>query len=215
MTAQRDDHPGAPGSATYSGDPVEAAKRSARARARSARDGLDRRACKEASADASLNILKLPDLAAVGLVLAYAALPAEIDPLSAVSVLRRRGAKIAYPRIESPGVLCVHVVDHELDLVAGPFGLAQPRAEAPLAALYRIDVALVPGVAFDACGARLGYGGGYYDRLLPHLRPDCLKIGVAFDEQILEEIPAEEHDENVDVIVTQTRIIRPSDHRLC
>ena len=56
---------------------------------------------------------------------------------------------------------------------------------------------------------RLGYGGGYYDRLLPCLRPDCLRIGVAFDEQLLAEIPAEEHDEIVDIIVTQTRVMRP------
>ena len=65
---------------------------------------------------------------------------------------------------------------------------------------------IVPGVAFDETGARLGYGGGYFDRLLPMLRADCARIGVAFDEQVLAEIPAEEHDAHVDVVVTPTRV---------
>ena len=191
-----------------------AAKRAARARAGSARDRLDRRARQQASADAALLLLDLPDLAPVRVVLAYSALPAEIDPLPAVSVLRRRGVTIAYPRIESPGVLGVHVVDDELELVAGPFGLEQPREQAPRAALHLIDAVIVPGVAFDESAARVGYGGGYYDRLLPRLRPDCLRIGLAFDEQILPEVPAEEHDATVDLIVTQTRVIRPPSTRV-
>ena len=196
------------------GDALVAAKCAARARAREARDALDRPTCKEASAAAALLLLELPEAAFIGLLLAYAALPAEIDPLPAVSAMRRRGAKIAYPRIEAPGVLGVHLVDHELDLVAGPFGLAQPRPQAPQASRVHIDAVIVPGVAFDERGLRLGYGGGYYDRLLPTLAPTCLRIGFAFDEQVLAEIPTEEHDEHVDIIVTQTRVIRPSESRL-
>jgi 5-formyltetrahydrofolate cyclo-ligase len=187
---------------------VAAAKRSARARARNARDQLDRAACKEASAAAALNLLELPEIANSGVVLAYAALPAELDPLPAVSALRRRGLKIAYPRIEAPGVLGIHFVDHELDLVAGPFGLAQPSEHSARAPRHAIDVVIVPAVAFDERGNRLGYGGGYYDRLLPSLRHDCLRIGIAFDEQVMAEIPAEEHDELVDIVITQTRVIR-------
>jgi len=187
---------------------IAAAKRAARARARQARNELDRAACKEASANAADNLLDLPELADVGVILAYAALPAEIDPLSAISRLRRRGVKIAYPRIEAPGVLGIHFVDHELDLIAGPFGLAQPSEHAPRAPLSAVDAVIVPGVAFDQGGTRLGYGGGYYDRLLPSLRYDTLRVGYAFDEQLLTVIPAEEHDELVDVIVTQTRVVR-------
>jgi len=153
-------------------------------------------------------LLELPELANVGVILAYAALPAEIDPLPAVARLRRRGVKIAYPRIEAPGVLGIHLVDHELDLIAGPFGLAQPSEHSPRAPLSAIDAIIVPGVAFDQGGSRLGYGGGYYDRLLPTLRYDCVRIGFAFDEQVLAVIPAEEHDELVDVIVTQSRVVR-------
>lgn len=212
---QDDRRPGPSGSGGRTDYAIVAAKRDARTRARAARDQLDRLFRKESSAEAALNLLDLHDLLNVGLVLAYAALPAEIDPLPGVSALRRRGAKVAYPRIESAGVLGVHLVDHELDLVAGPFGLAQPREAAPLAHLFLIDVVIVPGVAFDACGARLGYGGGYYDRLLPQLRPDCLRIGLAFDQQILPDVPAEEHDAKVDLIVTPSRVIRPLGKNYC
>ena len=69
-------------------------------------------------------------------------------------------------------------------------------------------------MAFDERGHAPGYGGGYYDRLLPRLRPDCLRVGFAFDEQLFAEIPAEKHDAMVDLLVTQTRTIRPAGRRI-
>ena len=91
----------------------------------------------------------------------------------------------------------------------GPFGLSQPVAESPLVEVELVDAVIIPGVAFDACGRRLGYGGGYYDRLLPSLGAGCTRIGFAFAEQILAEIPAEPHDAVVDLVVTQNGVIRP------
>jgi 5-formyltetrahydrofolate cyclo-ligase len=121
--------------------------------------------------------------------------------------------RIAYPRIEAPGILDIHYVDHELELIPGPFGLAQPSAHAARVPHVLVDAVILPAVAFDEHGMRLGYGGGYYDRLLPLLRGDCARIGVVFDEQILSEIPAEEHDARVDVIITPARLIRPDPPR--
>lgn len=191
-------------------DDVAAAKHAARARAREARDSVAVAERRLAAQVLSHSLLELPELQIARVVLAYAALPSEIDPAPAIWRLRARGAAVAYPRIEAPGVLGVHLVGHELELVAGPFGLAQPSEHAPRAARGAIDAVIVPGVAFDECGRRLGYGGGYYDRLLPTLRPDCLRIGVAFDEQLLQEIPAEDHDATVHVVVTPSRVIRVS-----
>jgi len=191
-------------------DDVAAAKHAARARAREARDTVavaERRLSAQVLSHA---LLELPELEIARVVLAYAALPNEIDPAPAIWRLRARGAAIAYPRIEAPGVLGLHLVGHELELVAGPFGLAQPSEHSPRAARSSIDAVILPGVAFDECGRRLGYGGGYYDRLLPTLRPDCLRIGIAFDEQLLEEIPSEEHDAQVHIVVTPSRVIRVS-----
>jgi len=189
---------------------VAAAKSAARARAREARDSIAVSERRLAAQALSHSLLALPELEIARVVLAFAALPSEIDPAPAIWRLRARGAAVAYPRIEAPGILGMHLVGHELELIAGPFGLAQPSEHAPRAARGSIDAVLVPGVAFDERGRRLGYGGGYYDRLLPTLRPDCLRIGIAFDEQLLEDIPAEEHDACVHIVVTPSRVIRVS-----
>ena len=66
----------------------------------------------------------------------------------------------------------------------------------------------MPGVGFDSAGRRLGYGGGYYDRLIETLRPGTSLIALAFDAQVVDEIPAEEHDKKVDKIITETRVIK-------
>ncbi|HEY5539953.1 MAG TPA: 5-formyltetrahydrofolate cyclo-ligase [Coriobacteriia bacterium] len=188
---------------------VAQAKRAARARARQARDRVHQTERRAAAHALAYVLLELPELLGAATILGYAALPNELDPMPAIWRLRKRGVRIAYPRIEAPGVLGMHYVDHEMDLVPGPFGLAQPSEHAPHVAHDLIDGVIIPGVAFDEQGTRLGYGGGYYDRLLPMMRPDCVRIGIAFDEQVLPHIPTEEHDECVDVVVTPARIIRP------
>lgn len=192
---------------------IAQAKREARARARLARDGVDQTERRAAAHTLALALLTLPELAAAQVILAYAALPNELDPMPAIWRLRKRGVRIAYPRIEAPGVLGMHFVDHEMELVPGPFGLAQPGEHSPRAAHERVDAVIIPAVAFDEQGTRLGYGGGYYDRLLPMMRRECVRVGVAFDEQVLAHIPVEEHDECVDVIVTPARVIRPDTPR--
>jgi len=192
---------------------VAQAKREARARARQARDGVEQAERRAAAHELAYTLLALPELTGARVILAYAALPNELDPAPAIWRLRKRGVRIAYPRIEAPGVLGMHFVDHEVELVPGPFGLAQPSEHARRAAHSLIDAVIVPGVAFDVQGTRLGYGGGYYDRLLPMCRPDCMRIGVGFDGQVLDHIPAEYHDECVDVVVTPMRVIRPDTPR--
>lgn len=82
-------------------------------------------------------------------------------------------------------------------------GEVRISGEVPIESL---DAVIVPGVAFDHSGGRLGYGGGYYDRFLPKLRPDTVKIGVAYELQLIKQIPVEEHDVHLDRIVTETGI---------
>ncbi len=189
---------------------IAAAKHAARQRAQEARECLDLTVCRAHAVSVAWLLLALPELADVPTVLTYAAMPAELDPSFAITALRQHAVRIGYTRIEAPGVLGVHVVESETQLIPGPLSIRQPSEDLPRLPFDQIDAVIVPGVAFDESGARLGYGGGYFDRLLPMLRPDCARIGVAFDEQLLEEIPAEEHDAFVDVVVTPTRVIRPS-----
>jgi 5-formyltetrahydrofolate cyclo-ligase len=171
------------------------------------RAALDLDVAVEASEMLTVNLLALPEVTGARTVLAYHAMPEEIDPAPAVERLRDTGAMIAYPRIEAPGVVALHLVTAETVLLPGPFGLAEPPAGSPRVDPELVDVALVPGVAFDASGRRLGYGGGYFDRLIPRLREDCAVLGIAFDMQIVDAVPAEEHDARVQAVVTPTRVV--------
>ena len=172
------------------------AERSARARA--ARDRL----------------LALPQLAhpAGRTVAGYVAIKGELDPAPALAEIGARGGELALPRLSADGTeLRFHRAGAELPLVAGPFGLSEPDPRSPEVALSEIDVMLVPGLAFDARGRRLGFGRGYYDRALaaaPATARPAL-IGVAYDFQIVPECPANGGDVSVDLVVTDARVIRP------
>jgi 5-formyltetrahydrofolate cyclo-ligase len=157
------------------------------------------------SAQAAARALELPEVGAARAVLAYAAMPGEIDPAPLVHALRERGARVAYPRVCGPGAMTLHWASDDA-LEPGFCGIAEPAADAEDAAPDEFDLAIVPGVAFDAACERLGRGGGFYDRLLPAITG--LTVGLAFDEQIVECLPREEHDMPVDVVVTPSRVIR-------
>lgn len=182
-------------------------KNSARLLGRAARRALpaeDRLRHAEAAAE---RLLALPEIARARTVLAYAATPEEIDPAPAVEALRARGVVIALPRVTGPGRLGLHSVDPGTTLVPGPFGLLEPPGDSPTVAPGEIDVAIVPGVAFDGACRRIGHGGGFYDRLNA-MMGGAVTVGLAFDEQVLGEVPCENHDVCVDVLVTPTRTLR-------
>jgi 5-formyltetrahydrofolate cyclo-ligase len=92
------------------------------------------------------------------------------------------------------------------DIVTGKFGVREPAESCAQIALDRFDLVLVPGVAFDFQGNRLGRGLGFYDRLL--VKTSGIKCGVAYDFQLLEKIPAEPHDAQVNFIVTPSRVVK-------
>lgn len=188
-------------------NPMHAAKSAVRAEARAARAAIapDDRAF--AAIALSERLLALPEFTDACVVLGYGATAEEIDPAPALTALANRGITIALPRIEAPGELSLRVIGPDTHLEAGPYGLTQPPASAVELDPLEIDVAIVPGCAFDAEGCRLGFGGGFYDRLLPKMRPDATAIAVAFDEQVLPQVPAEEHDAFVDLVVTPTRVL--------
>ena len=99
------------------------------------------------------------------------------------------------------------------ELAAGRFGILEPRNELrPLAeksvSPRELDVLLVPGVAFDLGGGRLGHGKGFYDRLLSETMKTALRIGVAFDAQIVDQVPTDDHDEKMDFIATESGVRR-------
>ncbi len=122
--------------------------------------------------------------------------------------------RIAVPYCEGDLLVCVEL--HAMsELQVGSFGILEPAYSirenlSRIVAPSKIDVVLVPGVAFDQRGGRLGHGKGYYDRLLEQVRPGCIKIGVAFQCQLVEEVPTEPHDVLMDLIVTEQGVITPA-----
>ncbi len=100
-------------------------------------------------------------------------------------------------------------VDHfAKNLVPGPRNVLEPDATRCKAVpMERIDIAIIPGLAFDEKGGRIGTGRGYYDRLIPRLAITTRKVALTFEEQIVAQIPMESHDKYVDIIITDKRII--------
>ena len=139
----------------------------------------------------------------------YAPLPEELDiwPLLRDSLAAKK--TVALPRFDSATgryVAC-EIGDLARDISNGQFGIREPGGHCIAIPPNRLDLILVPGVAFDVHGRRLGRGKGFYDQLLVSVRGTT--CGVAFDEQIVESVPVEPHDVHLNCILTPTRWIEP------
>jgi 5-formyltetrahydrofolate cyclo-ligase len=130
----------------------------------------------------------------------------EVDLRPLDTALRERGVRIAYPRCElDPRHMAFHFVADLAAMAPAAMGYLEPTSDMPL--VEGLDVVVVPGLAFDARGYRIGYGGGFYDRALPRLCPPGTSIGVAFDFQLAADIPNTPGDVAVDRIVTDQRVL--------
>jgi 5-formyltetrahydrofolate cyclo-ligase len=137
-------------------------------------------------------------------ILCFSALADEPDISPLVDEALREGKLVGLPRFDaSTGSYHAARIVQRTDCTPGKFGALEPNAGCPAIPLNHLDLVLVPGIAFDLAGRRLGRGKGFYDRLLAEVRGH--KCGVAFDVQIVAQIPEEPHDVRVDSIVTPTR----------
>ncbi len=100
------------------------------------------------------------------------------------------------------------IMDIERDVIPGTLGILEPKKDrAKIINPEEIDVVIVPGVAFDLYKNRVGYGAGLYDRFLESVNTSCTKIGIAFEFQVYDAVPVEEHDIPLDFVITEERII--------
>ena len=98
--------------------------------------------------------------------------------------------------------------NYDKDLKEGTRGILEPDdARCKAVPIDCIDIAIIPGIAFDEKGGRIGTGDGYYDRLIPKLPITTRKVSLAFENQIIPQVPMESHDKHVDIIITENRII--------
>lgn len=171
---------------------------------------LDVRAAKSAAICARLvELMDRLGAAAPHTVAVYAAMGSEVDPAAFVAAAAKRGWCVAYPCMLSATDamacgqrMCMRAVSAG-DASEAPFIAHPTRAFAatdvdsdhfPIVPAKALDMIIVPLVAFDRTGARLGYGGGCYDRYLPMLSPACQIVGIAFDEQLVDHVPTDAHD---------------------
>ena len=193
---------------------IHSAKKQLRAQLRVAEPaGFDREA---ASALIWDRVCTMPSFKRAGCVLAYVSLPGEVDTapllaaasggeMPAVHSGKVPSLPAASPsfRIALPCVVGDSLVLRQYDparMASGYRGIPEPGPDCPEIEPAEVDFAIVPGVAFDADGARLGHGGGFYDRLLGRL--DCPKVGVCFSWRLVERVPVLAHDMYVDTVVT-------------
>jgi 5-formyltetrahydrofolate cyclo-ligase len=197
-------------SLSHAGDDPATAKQILRSRMRRARAAITRDAAAQAARQAAIHLLGLPELDGAAVVGLYAAFDGELDTQDADEGLRARGIAVAYPRVApTERVLHFHVVHGPDELEPGPFGIPQPPAHAAAIDLTRIAVLVVPGLAFDDRGGRLGWGKGYYDATLAHA-PLPLYVGYAHAVQLVAEVPRVSHDVAMDFVITDAGLIRAS-----
>jgi 5-formyltetrahydrofolate cyclo-ligase len=151
------------------------------------------------------NLLELPAYRGAGTVAAYASFGSELDTSAFIAKTLADGKQLLLPRINRAqrALELRRVIDPAADLVAGVWGIREPAEHCVIVPLATIEFMLVPGVAFTQSGARLGYGGGFYDRLLAALDRRTARIAAAFQLQIVAQLPEGPHDQRVDTVVTE------------
>ncbi len=170
------------------------------------RDGLPAEIGLSLSLDVQENVLSLPEFRAASSVALYSAFRNEVFTEILFQRALQSGKRVAYPRIRQDLLEFVKVTDPG-DLKPGAFGILEPSGCETLC-VRDLDLLVIPGVAFDLQGYRLGYGKGYYDRVLHGLDEAAVLVGLCYEFQLIANVPAEEHDIHMDLVVTENHIHR-------
>jgi 5-formyltetrahydrofolate cyclo-ligase len=184
-------------------DPARKAEE--RLRARERRRAIPPEARRARSARIRDAALALPEVQAARVVGAYVSVHSEADTRGLLDALLAAGRAVAVPVVTPPASMRFARLPRLDDLAPGAHGIPEPRP--PHAFVDEVDVVLVPGLLFTPDGHRLGNGGGYFDRLLRRM-PRARRVALAFEEQVVDRLPLEEHDEVMDVLVTDARVVR-------
>jgi 5-formyltetrahydrofolate cyclo-ligase len=154
-------------------------------------------------------LLSLGEFRNAGIIFFFASFRSEVDTTELIKISLSMGKRVVLPKVDTAthDLLLFEVRDLG-DLTPGYMGIPEPSAEAGQMSVNDVDIVIIPGAGYDASGNRVGYGGGYYDRLLSGLKKDIPVIAPAYEEQVLDSVPSEPHDMRVNLIVTDRRTIR-------
>ena len=189
---------------------VPVSKAEVRARIRAARRGRTEQARLEAAAALAVRATTLLS-GPPGTVSAYLSLPTEPGTGPLIATVRAVGHRVLVPRISGDRLDWVPLLDDTV-LATGPMGISEPGGDSlPDGALTTVDMILLPGLAVDRTGVRLGQGGGFYDRALTsvpaHADGGPLRVVVVFDDEVVDRLPAEPHDCRVDAALTPSGVV--------
>lgn len=178
------------------------------------RDALPVDVRRAADAHITARIVALPAFVRARTVLAFMSIGSEFDTSALVAHVLSSGRSLVLPRVDRAAKrLRLHRVrDLAHDLAPGTWGIREPiDGRCPGVDIAAVDFVVVPGVAFDTACRRLGYGGGFYDRLLEAGSGTACRAAAAYAMQLVEAVPVEAHDRTVDVVVTESDTIVRSD----
>ncbi|NOR26742.1 MAG: 5-formyltetrahydrofolate cyclo-ligase [Desulforhopalus sp.] len=177
-----------------------------------ARDKLSSEEVEQKSLAVQENLLKLKEIKDRQTIFVYVSFRSEVATLTLIDALIDMGKTVIVPitRVQEKRLDAIHITNRLSDLEPGYCDIPEPKellCKTREVTPEGIETILLPGSVFDERGGRFGYGGGYYDRFLAKV-PTAARIGLAYDLQIIEKAPLQEHDEILDMVVTESRVIR-------
>lgn len=173
------------------------------------RDALTLAARTEMNRVISGKLLALPEYRQAKIILAYMNIGSEFDSTAFIHDILARGKMLVLPKVNKATKMLdiFQVKNPTTDLLPGVWGIAEPDpTKCQLISIREVDFVLVPGLAFDASGQRVGYGGGYYDKLLAASDKNLRRVAAAYAMQFVPSVPALPHDLKVDILITETLI---------
>ena len=189
-------------------DRLHAEKKQMREAILAVRDAMPPAARRAASRVIIEKVCALPAYQVARTVLAYIGFGSEIDTQALIERIIADAKIAVVPRVDrATQALILHSVKSLSELVTSKWGIREPPAEAPVISASGIEFILMPGVAFDRSGNRLGYGRGYYDTWLLSVDPALARVAGAFSCQIVVKVPVAPHDQKIDTIITENEII--------
>jgi 5-formyltetrahydrofolate cyclo-ligase len=184
-------------------------KNDIRTRVLQKRDTISRGERKEKGRRIMERILMLPEYENARVIFFYASFRSEVETIPVIEASLKQGKRVILPVvIKHDRRLALFEISFLYELSPGYMGIPEPVTKGKQEReLDDIDLIIIPGAAYDRKGSRIGYGGGYYDRLLAHMQRTIPIVAPAFKEQIVDEIPFEPHDKKVTLLVTEDEVI--------
>lgn len=141
-------------------------------------------------------------------IMVFLSLPHEVDTTPIILDAWQKGKTVAVPKVswQQRHMIPIELKSLEAGLTIGTYGLRNPSTGIPVP-VEDIDIVVAPGLGFDKDGGRIGRGGAYYDRFFGSKKLKAVKAGLAFSEQVVEEVPMMEHDKRLDMLVTDTEVV--------